>query len=125
MSVEPIVETDSGDPDAETKQPTGDPTAAARDAKPKPRPKVRRPRPRPVKKPIPKASPAISRKAVEKKFSVASREYRRYQKKFGERLAGEWADLATYVQFARSEDRLKQADRRLDRFRSKMRKSKQ
>ena len=64
-----------------------------------------------------------SKKAVHAKFRAASREYRKFKKLYGARLEKEWADLATYLQYARSADKLRVLDRKIDSFRSQMRKA--
>jgi hypothetical protein len=99
---------------------------------PKARPRIRRPEPRAVdKEPRTKnngasAAPAEDpSKKVHAKFRAVSREYRSFRKSYGARLEAEWADLATYAQFARSADKLRVLDRRIDEFRARMRKARQ
>jgi len=97
--------------------------------KPKPRPKVRTPRPKQTGAGAASTKngaddAAVSKKAVHAKFSALSREYRAFKKSYGSRLEKEWADLATYLQYAQSQDKLRVLDRKMDAFRSRMRKAK-
>jgi serine/threonine protein kinase len=58
--------------------------------------------------------------AVAAKFRAVSREYRDFKERFGSRLEGEWADIATDSQYAKSPDKLRDLDRKLDHFRAEM-----
>ncbi len=64
-----------------------------------------------------------SKKAIHSKFRKVSREYQSFKKRYGARFEQDWADLATYVQFAKSSDKLKTLDRKLDAFRTRMRRA--
>ncbi len=59
-------------------------------------------------------------KAIKAKFSALSRDYRAYKAQFGGRLEGDWAELATFAQYATTPDKLATLADRIDRFRSKM-----
>jgi len=66
-------------------------------------------------------APAIDAGAVLSKFKALSREYRAFKSAYGSRLDGDWTDLATSAQYAnRSPDKLKELDRKIDRFRALM-----
>ena len=55
------------------------------------------------------------------KFKALNREYREFKSAYGSRLDGEWTDLATFAQYAnKSPDKLKELDRKIDRFRARM-----
>jgi serine/threonine protein kinase len=68
--------------------------------------------------PPPPPPPAITSQVVGAKFQQASREYRVYKDKFGQRLDTEWNDLAVWVQNHGTD--LDEASRRIDAFRSKL-----
>ena len=91
--------------------------------------KVNRPRPdrRPANKIDAGARPvtASTKTAIHAKFRKVSREYQTFKKRYGARFEQEWADLATYVQFAKSADKLNILDRKLDAFRTRMRRERQ
>ncbi len=61
----------------------------------------------------------LSREAVGSKFSAVRREYDAYKQKNGMRLDGQWADLATFVQFNMGEN-FDEAVRRIDAFRAQL-----
>jgi eukaryotic-like serine/threonine-protein kinase len=61
--------------------------------------------------------------AVLAKFQLVLREYKRFEQAYGARLEQEWTELATYAQYARTPERLRELDRRLDRFRAQMKSS--
>jgi len=89
---------------------------------------AKKPKPRPVKAvkkqpdPPPPAPETIDAAGVLAKFKSMSRDYREFKSAYGSRLDGEWTDLATFAQYAnKSPDKLKELDRKLDRFRSLMR----
>jgi eukaryotic-like serine/threonine-protein kinase len=106
----------SPDPDSEAARPA---PAEAKPSRPAARPRARKSKPDPA--PAPKKDDAVSAKAVHAKFSKASSEYREFKAKYGERLEKDWADLATYMQFAKSGDKTEVLDKKIDRFRAKMR----
>jgi type IV secretory pathway VirB10-like protein len=74
-----------------------------------------------------KAAPAIapfSRQQLAQKYQQVRREYDRYKSKFGSVLEREWTDVATYIQYMppTSDDAgRREAARRLDAFRGRMR----
>jgi hypothetical protein len=83
---------------------------------------------RPVRKdPRPPAAPppaSFTREQLGQKFQQVRREYDEYKTKFGSRLENEWVELATYIQFMPASDDdagRKEAARRLDAFRVRMR----
>ncbi|HEX7839443.1 MAG TPA: hypothetical protein VF469_18325, partial [Kofleriaceae bacterium] len=78
--------------------------------------------PRPPPPPV--ASPALTREQLGQKFQQVSREYEGYKAKFGSRLEKEWGELATFITYMpASEDDAgrREAARRLDEFRTRMR----
>jgi serine/threonine protein kinase len=92
----------------------------------KARPTRRTAKRRPKRKSKPAASkPELSAADVESKFRRLANEYRSFKKSYGARLEKEWADLAHYATYARSQDKLRVLDRRIGQFRSRMRKVKQ
>jgi hypothetical protein len=58
--------------------------------------------------------------AVKAKFSSLARDYRAFKAQFGGRLEGDWADLATFAQYAKGPAKLAELESRISRFRSKM-----
>jgi eukaryotic-like serine/threonine-protein kinase len=77
---------------------------------------------RPAAPPSPPAATAeLAADDVHAKFRAVSREYRTFKESYGSRLEGEWADLATYAQFASSPDKLRTLNRKIDQFRARMR----
>ncbi len=130
VSVTPLADAEKADPGAASAEPT-----VARIEEPA-RPKVRARSHRSERKSVDKSSrPSESKavaeptadasKKVHSKFRAVSREYRAFRKSYGARLEAEWADLATYAQFARSADKLRVLDRRIDQFRARMRKARE
>jgi serine/threonine protein kinase len=103
--------------------------AAQQAHRPQPRDPVRRPpTPAPTqihKDPKPAAPVALfTREQLGQKFQQVRREYDDYKAKFGSRLEKEWGELATFIQYMPpSEDDTgrKEAARRLDEFRARMR----
>ena len=79
------------------------------------------------KDPRPPQAPAVApftREQLGQKFQQVRRDYDDYKAKFGSRLEKEWGELATFIQYMpASEDDTgrKEAARRLDEFRSRMR----
>jgi len=73
----------------------------------------------------PSAPPAaFTREQLGQKFQQVRREYDDYKSKFGSRLEKEWGDLATYIQYMPASDDdtgLREAARRLEAFRVRMR----
>jgi hypothetical protein len=65
-------------------------------------------------------APVSDAATVQAKFRSVLREYRWFKEHYGSRLEGEWADIATDAQYARSADKLRDLDRKLDRFRAEM-----
>ena len=66
----------------------------------------------------------FTREQLGQKFQQVRREYDDYKAKFGSRLEKEWGELATFIQYMPpSEDDTgrKEAARRLDEFRARMR----
>jgi len=72
----------------------------------------------PAPPPPPPPPPSLTSQAVGAKFQQASREYRVYKDKYGQRLDAEWNDLAVWVQNHGNE--LEEAAKRIDAFRSKL-----
>lgn len=69
-----------------------------------------------------KDAKAIDSDAVLAKFQSVSRKYRAFKKSYGSRLEKEWADLATFAQYARNRpEKMKILDKRIDKFRARMR----
>jgi len=66
------------------------------------------------------AEPELDPDKVQAKFQAVLRDYRDFKQSYGARLEQEWADLATFAQYARSRDKLLQLDRKIDRFRARM-----
>ena len=85
----------------------------------------RDPKPPPAPAPVaPVAPPAFTREQLGQKFQQVSREYEAYKAKFGSRLEKEWGELATFITYMpASEDDTgrREAARRLDEFRTRMR----
>ena len=74
-------------------------------------------------KPAPAVAP-FSRQQLAQKYQQVRREYDRYKSKFGSVLEREWTDVATYIQYMppTSDDAgRREAARRLDAFRGRMR----
>jgi serine/threonine protein kinase len=83
------------------------------------RPVHREPRPAPV---VPPA--AFTRELLGQKYQQVRREYDAYKAKFGSRLEREWGELATTIQYMPASDDdtgRKEAARKLDVFRARMR----
>jgi serine/threonine protein kinase len=84
---------------------------------------------RPVRKeikppPAPAVAAAFTRDQLVQKFQQVSREYDVYKARFGSRLEREWGELATFITYMpASEDDAarREAARRLDEFRTRMR----
>jgi hypothetical protein len=82
-----------------------------------------------VKPAAPSAKPAVAppapftRGQLGQKFQQVRREYDDYKAKFGSRLEREWGELATFIQYTPASDdaERKEAARRLDSFRVRMR----
>jgi len=93
------------------------PPHAPREASHKPAHKDPRP-------PSPPPAVAFTREQLGQKFQQVRREYDDYKSKFGSRLEKEWGDLATYIQYMPASDDdagLREAARRLEAFRVRMR----
>jgi eukaryotic-like serine/threonine-protein kinase len=74
--------------------------------------------------PAPAAATApIASDAVLAKFRELSRDYRAFKERYGARLEGQWADLATYAQFAKSSGKLEILDKKIDAFRGSMKRA--
>jgi serine/threonine protein kinase len=58
--------------------------------------------------------------AVAAKFSAVSREYRVFKKSYGSQLESDWTEIATESQYARTPEKLRDLDRKLDHFRGEM-----
>jgi serine/threonine protein kinase len=133
-----------GGGDGEAKQPvstqrgeaTEPSTQAAKEAKPSGLPAISPPVSRHVSRepvhrqphkdlkaaPVPPAS--FTREQLGQKFQQIRREYDDYKAKFGSRLEREWGELATFIQYMPASDDdagRKEAARRLDAFRTRMR----
>jgi hypothetical protein len=54
------------------------------------------------------------------KFSAATREYKAYKERMGDRLEPEWTDLATRVGYLSTADKRIAFDKAIDRFRAAM-----
>jgi serine/threonine protein kinase len=70
------------------------------------------------------ALPPFTREQLGQKFQQVRREYDNYKAKFGTRLEREWGDLATFIQYMPASDDdagRREAARRLDAFRVRMR----
>ncbi len=65
----------------------------------------------------------LSEASVRSKFKAVSREYRRYKQNFGPRLDSEWTALANYATFAKGPEKLGSFNKKLDRFRARMRRA--
>jgi hypothetical protein len=82
-----------------------------------------------VKPAAPSGKPAVAppapftRGQLGQKFQQVRREYDDYKAKFGSRLEREWGELATFIQYTPASDdaERKEAARRLDSFRVRMR----
>jgi len=82
-----------------------------------------------IKPAAPPAKPAVApaapftRDQLGQKFQQVRREYDTYKAKFGSRLEREWGELATFIQYTPASDdaERKEAARRLDEFRARMR----
>ncbi len=110
----------SSEPSAASGKRAAIPAAAA--GKVRPRRKVR-PRARATsrpKKPAAKKFAPMDAKRIHAKFRTVSRAYRAFRSSNGSRLEREWSDLATYAQFARSDNKLRVLDRKINRFRARM-----
>jgi hypothetical protein len=100
--------------------PDAAPAGAAVEPAPALRPKAR-PRPKPRPQPAPPPDDAASQDKVLAKFQSVTREYEKFRKAYGQRLERDWNDLLSYAQYARSSpDKLKTLDKKIDRFRGKM-----
>jgi len=66
------------------------------------------------------ATPQVSAAQVQTKFTRVLREYRVFKKSYGPRLEADWADIATFAQYAGTPDKLLQLDKKLDHFRAEM-----
>jgi hypothetical protein len=125
--VEPIpvdpAQVDAIDPEEiemtpEPDDPTKPRTGVRPSHRPNPRRDVRTPTP-----PVPAVAP-FTHEQLGQKFQQVRREYDDYKAKFGSRLEKEWGELATFIQYMpASEDDTgrKEAARRLDVFRARMR----
>jgi hypothetical protein len=72
--------------------------------------------------PAPPVVPALTREQLGQKFQQVRREYDDYKAKYGSRLEKEWGDLAMFIQYVSEDDAWRrEAARRLDEFRSRMR----
>jgi serine/threonine protein kinase len=72
----------------------------------------------------PLPAPGLSREQLGQKFQQVRREYDDYKAKFGSRLEREWGELATFIQYMPASDDdvgRREAARRLDAFRGRMR----
>jgi serine/threonine protein kinase len=78
-------------------------------------------RPKPKRTAPPAAEPALSKAEVQARFRALTSEYRKFTKAYGPRLDREWADLAHYATYATSQDKLRNLDKRISQFRSRMR----
>jgi len=118
----PVVE-----PEPEPEPPVAEPEPKAKKPERKARRKAKRNRrPGRKKKVVPKAKvapkePVITEADVQRKFRALSREYSGFRRRYGERLAKEWADLAASVQHVRGDDRVRRLDSKIDAFRRKLR----
>lgn len=81
-------------------------------------------RPRIKKKPPKPVATGPTRQQVEQKFQRLQRAYKKFRKNYGSQLEDRWADLAHDIQFARSPDKLKALNGRLDAFQADMRRVK-
>ncbi|HTJ40838.1 MAG TPA: serine/threonine-protein kinase [Kofleriaceae bacterium] len=63
---------------------------------------------------------ALDPAEVQAKFRAVLRDYRAFKERYGSRLEGEWADIATDAQYAKSPEKLKELDKKLDHFRAEM-----
>jgi len=59
--------------------------------------------------------------ALRTKFQAAAREYRAYKERMGPRLESEWTDLASMVAFLSTPESRASFDKKIDRFRARMR----
>jgi serine/threonine protein kinase len=72
----------------------------------------------------PPPPPPFTREQLGQKFQLVRREYDEYKAKFGARLEREWGELATFIQYMPPSDDdagRKEAARKLDLFRARMR----
>ncbi|HWU87190.1 MAG TPA: serine/threonine-protein kinase [Kofleriaceae bacterium] len=69
----------------------------------------------------PDKKPGLTRDAVAGKFSSARREYNAFKDRNGDRLDGEWNDLASFITYQLRSDNLEDAMRRIEAFRAKLR----
>ena len=102
-------------------------TDAPPEAKPEPRHDHARPKrhgrdkPEKPERAKPEPAAAVDATAVLGRFRDVTREYKAFKQSFGSRLEKEWADLATFAQFARSDEgKLRALDKKIDRFRGQM-----
>ena len=66
------------------------------------------------------AAAPIDAAAVSAKFSAVAREYKAFKKSYGSRLEGDWTEIATDSQYARTPEKLRDLDKKLDHFRAEM-----
>ena len=66
------------------------------------------------------AATNVDAAAVSAKFSAVAREYRAFKKSFGSRLEGDWTEIATDSQYAKTPEKLRDLDRKLDHLRAEM-----
>jgi serine/threonine protein kinase len=102
---------------ADPASPSPSPGSAAQPGPRTSRDATRRARPQPVVAPF-------TREQLGQKFQQVRREYDDYKAKFGARLEREWGELATFIQYMPSggeDTALREAARRLDEFRARMR----
>jgi hypothetical protein len=80
--------------------------------------------PRPPVTPAAPSPATFTREQLTQKFQQVHREYDDYKSKFGSRLEKEWGELTTYIQYRPPSDDdagRKEAARRIDVFRDRMR----
>ena len=118
------------EPEAPPGAPAAKPSAVAQPGRRVPREISHRPAPKPkvAAAPAPKPTPAppapFTREQLGQKFQLVRREYDGYKAKFGSRLEREWGELATFIQYMPASDDdagRKEAARRLEAFRGRMR----
>jgi hypothetical protein len=98
--------------------------AAAQRSREAPHRPTARKEPRAARPPVVAVAPPFTREQLSQKFQQIRREYDDYKSKFGSRLEKEWGELATFIQYMPASDDdagRKEAARRLDAFRGRMR----
>ena len=75
----------------------------------------------PAKDSVTETESESRRDRAARKLRSASAEYKRFRKKHGQRLKSEWNDILLFATYARTDEKARALEKRIERFRGKMR----